>query len=74
MNLKKMIRQEKKDVYPVLSRQECIAKSTKDGSPGITVVQHSLNAANVAKELSSLFTTKFIKKWGISGNGKQKSL
>jgi len=66
MNLKKMIQKGKQHEYSALSRQKCIAKSTKDGSPGITVYQHSLNAANVAKELSRLFTTKFIKKWGIS--------
>ena len=66
MNMKKMIQKGKQHEYPALSRQKCIAKSTKDGSPGITVYQHSLNAANVAKELSRLFTTKFIKKWGIS--------
>lgn len=66
MSLKKMIQKGKQHEYPALSRQKCIAKSTKDGSPGITVVQHSLNAANVAKKLSRLFSSEFIKKWGIS--------
>lgn len=51
---------------PCLTYIDCIAKSQQNNTPGITVAEHCANAANVADNLSSYFSSMdFLKKWGV---------
>ncbi|HPN84135.1 MAG TPA: CRISPR-associated helicase Cas3' [Victivallales bacterium] len=51
--------------YPALDYRECYAKSKQSGDPSKTVLEHSLDAANVASVIAMLYENyDFVVKWG----------